>query len=84
MTLVILPNALNVARLGIVATRRLGGAVSRNRAKRMAREMFRTSKIAGGFDVIVLPRTQFLEATLESLRTEYGALLRRYTRQRGH
>jgi ribonuclease P protein component len=83
MTLVILPNSLDVARLGVVATRRLGGAVSRNRAKRRARELFRTSKVAGGFDVVVIPRTEFLEATLESLRTEYCALLRRFTRKRG-
>ena len=82
MTLVVLPNGLKTGRLGIVATRRLGGAVRRNLAKRLARDVFRVSKIAG-LDVVVIPRTEFLEATLESLRTEYRALLRRYARPRG-
>lgn len=82
MTLVILPNSLRVVRLGIVATRRLGGAVSRNRAKRRVRELFRKNKAPGGFDVVVIPRNEFLEASFDSLETEYRALLRRYQRQR--
>ena len=36
------------ARLGIAATRKMGGAVERNRAKRLVREVFRHHKPAGG------------------------------------
>ena len=48
LTLLGLPNALGRDRLGIIASRRLGGAVVRNRAKRRLREIFRH----GGADVI--------------------------------
>ena len=39
-------NALGRPRLGITVTRRLGGAVRRNRAKRLIREIFRRYKPA--------------------------------------
>ena len=47
-----LNNGLNVARLGIIATRRLGGAVRRNRAKRCVRELFRHHKGQPGIDFV--------------------------------
>lgn len=46
------------ARLGIVASRKIGGAVQRNRAKRLVRETFRcnTNLFPRGFDVVVIVR----------------------------
>ncbi len=41
VTLFILPNDLDVSRLGIIATRRLGGSTRRNRSTRLVREIFR-------------------------------------------
>ena len=41
VTLLGLPNALDRDRLGVVASRKVGGAVVRNRAKRRLRELFR-------------------------------------------
>jgi ribonuclease P protein component len=35
------PNTLGCDRLGIIASRKFGGAVARNRAKRRLRELFR-------------------------------------------
>jgi ribonuclease P protein component len=40
-TLHFVPNSLGVARLGITATRKVGSAVERNRAKRRIREIYR-------------------------------------------
>jgi len=57
-------------RLGIAATRKLGGSVQRNLAKRLIREVFRRNKIAGGFDVVVVPRRELLDATLTVLETD--------------
>ena len=74
-TVFILPNACGVGRLGIAATKKLGGAVQRNRAKRLIREVFRRNKIAGGFDVIVIPKRDWLDASLSTLETDYRALL---------
>src|SRR6478736_6359320 len=39
-TVLVAPNEAGIARLGIVASRKLGDAVRRNRAKRLIRELF--------------------------------------------
>jgi len=70
-------------RLGIAATRKLGGSVQRNLAKRLIREVFRRNKIAGGFDVVVVPRRELLDATLTILEADYRSAIDRVLRQRG-
>ncbi len=80
MTLIILANNLAVTRLGVAATRRLGDAVRRNRAKRLVREVFRRNKTLPGFDVIVVPRPELLHAQFSSLEADYRAALRRRAR----
>jgi ribonuclease P protein component len=76
-TVFVLPNALPVGRLGIAATKKLGGAVERNRAKRLIREVFRRNKIAPGYDVVVVPKRALLDASLTALEAEYRSNLRR-------
>lgn len=80
-TLFILPNTLEVGRLGIAATRKFGGAVQRNRAKRLIREIFRRNKVAKGFDIVVVPKREFLDASVTALESEYRHSLQRRTRQ---
>ena len=80
-TLFILPNKLDVGRLGIAATKKLGGAVQRNRAKRLIREVFRHNNIASGFDVVVVPKRELLQASLTVLEADYRSLLQRRLRQ---
>ena len=63
------------ARLGVAATRKLGGAVVRNRAKRVSRELFRRHKPETALDVVVVPRREFLTADLPSLERDYIVLL---------
>jgi ribonuclease P protein component len=70
------------SRLGIAATRKLGGAVQRNLAKRLIREVFRRNKVANGFDIVVVPRRELLEASLAVLEADYRHLIERVTRQR--
>jgi ribonuclease P protein component len=81
-TLFVRPNTLAVGRLGIAATKKLGGAVERNRAKRLIREVFRRNKIAQGFDVVVIPRRELLDASLTVLEADYRNLLERRPGQR--
>jgi ribonuclease P protein component len=76
-TMFIQPNALAVGRLGIAATKKLGGAVQRNRAKRLIREVFRRNKLAAGFDVVVIPTREWLDASLTVLEADYRNLLER-------
>jgi ribonuclease P protein component len=66
--------------LGIAATRRLGGAVERNRAKRLIREVFRRHKVAPGFDVVVVPKRELLDASLTAIEAEYLSNLERSLR----
>ena len=80
-TLFILPNKLDVGRLGIAATKKLGGSVQRNRAKRLIREVFRHNKIAPGFDVVVVPKRDLLQASLTVLEADYRSTLERRLRQ---
>jgi len=66
-----------VARLGIAATRKMGGAVERNRAKRIVREVFRHHKPTGAIDVVVIPRRELLDAPYERVEAEFRSLLSR-------
>jgi ribonuclease P protein component len=80
MTLFVLANNLPVTRLGVAATRKLGDAVHRNRAKRLVREVFRRNKTLPGFDVVVVPRPELLDAEFSSLEADYRTALRRRVR----
>ena len=66
-----------VARLGIAATRKMGAAVERNRAKRLVREVFRHHKPVGAIDVVVVPRREMLDAPYENVEAEFLSLLSR-------
>jgi ribonuclease P protein component len=66
---------LGPARFGVAATRKLGGAVVRNRAKRLSRELFRRHKPGASLDVVVVPRREFLTAEFSSLERDYVTLL---------
>lgn len=69
------------SRLGIAATKKLGGAVVRNRAKRLIREVFRRTEIAPGFDVVIVPKRECLQASLTTLDAEYRATIERTLRR---
>ena len=77
MTVFVRPNSLGLARLGIAATRKIGSAVRRNRAKRRVREMYRHHKIVGGIDVVVIPRRDFIDAPRARLEADFRAILKR-------
>ena len=84
MTVFTRTGGLEYPRLGIAATRKIGSAVIRNRAKRLVRELFRHHKPLGGLDVVVVPRREMFKAPYARLEAEFSALLdRRQPRRRG-
>ena len=68
------------ARLGIAATRKMGAAVERNRAKRLVRELFRHNKPAAALDVVVVPRREMLDAPFDRIEAEFRSLLNKRAR----
>jgi ribonuclease P protein component len=70
------------SRLGLIVGRRVGGAVERNRVKRLCRECFRASPglIPDGIDLLVIARDGAPELDLARVRAEWlgvGRLLAR-------
>jgi ribonuclease P protein component len=73
LTILMAPNSTGGARLGIVASRKLGDAVRRNRAKRLIREVFRRTETLSrqGIDVVVIPRRELFGAAYASLQSDF-------------
>jgi len=81
MTVFLLPQDVETTRLGIAATRKLGGAVQRNRAKRLVREVFRHHRNPPGWHIVVVPRPALLEATFQSIEADYASCIERRVRR---
>jgi ribonuclease P protein component len=81
MTMLALPNTFGVDRLGVIASRRLGGAVVRNRAKRRVREMFRMTEPDQGqthaLDIVVIPKRELTTGLFATIQSEFHAAIRK-------
>ncbi len=74
------PNSAGHPRVGIVVTKRLGGAVARNRLRRRLRAVISESlSELGAYDVVLRPQSPAVEADSEAL----AASLRRSLLQSG-
>jgi len=73
-------NGLPYDRLGLIASRKFGNAVARNRAKRRLREIFRHQEPdtigqrgLKGLDLVAIPRRALLEASYPEANADFVA-----------
>jgi ribonuclease P protein component len=76
------PNGLSYPRLGLSVSRKVGGAVQRNRWKRTIREAFRLHRedLPKGIDLVVIPREK-AEPELWGVGESLNRLARRLARK---
>ena len=79
------PNGLAYNRLGLSVSRKVGGAVRRNRLRRLFREAYRLTRhrLPTGLDLVLIPRPggeQTLAGLLEALPTLVSQVARKLER----
>jgi ribonuclease P protein component len=67
--------AAGPARWTVVAGRKVGGAVQRNRAKRRLRSILTSVPLPAGTDVVVVARSAAVDAPFEDLSAEVNRLV---------
>ena len=72
-----MPNGLSFSRYGLSVGRRLGGAVVRNRVKRMLREILRLTPLQAGWDIVFIGRPTAANIDFASLKKSVLNLLSR-------
>jgi len=79
------PMAAGHPRLGLVATRRMGKAVRRNRIKRLLREFFRRHQTGlPAFDLVIMAKKGAEALGYHQVEEELGRLLFSRARQKTH
>ncbi len=74
----VLPNGLPISRFGFSVSKRVGGAVVRNRIRRRVREVVRLQlpQITTGYDVVFVARTPVAQAAYPQIANSVDRLLR--------
>ena|SRR5690625_1782251 len=72
-----------IRRLGVIASKRIGGAVERNAAKRRLREVFRLNqeRLPSGCDLVLIARRTLLEESFAATEERFRKACRRLERR---
>jgi ribonuclease P protein component len=70
-------NRLGTNRLGITASKKLGGAVQRNRARRIIKEAYRLTEpaVKAGFDIVIVARKKTVCANMWEVKRSLEKIL---------
>ncbi len=73
------PNTLPHTRIGLVASRKVGGAVERNRARRLLREAARQlyPQVLSGWDLVLVARRALPAVKMQTVATALEETLKR-------
>lgn len=71
--LVFLSNDLNFSRMAVVASKKVGNAVIRNKVKRRMRTLFRRNKelLENSWDLVIISKQRIKDASWIKLRNDY-------------
>jgi len=71
--LIYLSNKLQFSRMAVVASKKIGNAVVRNRIKRRFRALFRTNKnlLQGSFDLVVITQKSIEKIAWSAVQKEF-------------
>lgn len=72
-----LPNGLVISRYGFSVSKRVGKAVTRNRVKRLLREILRVTPLVPAWDIVFIVRPQAAAADYATLKRTVEDLLSR-------
>jgi ribonuclease P protein component len=84
-TLFALENGLGRSRLGLTVPRRVGGAVQRNRVKRVLRDIFRRrrAELPGSFDIVLNAQPSIVDLPARQLEAQFVEAMAELGRKAG-